>query len=291
MSLQLRHRATVISTQVDVVGWDVAIRRIVQWGRAHESRYVCFSNVHSAVTAAFDVRFNEVLNRSDLCTSDGAPITWMLRQLGAHDQPRLNGPDLMWRFLATEAKQGGKVYFYGSTWETLRLLKARVEREFPGLQVVGMHSPPYRVATAEEDDEDVRRINESGAHTVFVSLGCPKQEKWMAGHQGRVHAVMVGVGAAFEFHAGVRDRAPSWMQRSGLEWAHRLMQEPRRLWRRYLFTNIPFLFMGGAQWVASRLNGARPAAAPPIPAATHAEPYGEVQAPSARDVLTSKQRA
>lgn len=270
----VRHRASVISTQVDVLGWDEAIQRISAWGHAHESRYVCFSNVHSAVTAAFDTRFLQAVNDSDLCTSDGAPITWMLRQLGAVNQPRLNGPDLMWRYLAHEADKGGKVYFYGSTPRTLALLKARVEAAFPGLQVVGTHAPPFRPATAAEDEEDVHRINASGAHVVFVGLGCPKQELWMAAHHGRIQAVMIGVGAAFDFHAGVKDRAPACLQRWGLEWAYRLLQEPKRLWRRYLFTNVPFLFMGGAQWLSSRLNGARPASAPPIPAASHLEdPY------------------
>jgi N-acetylglucosaminyldiphosphoundecaprenol N-acetyl-beta-D-mannosaminyltransferase len=270
----VRHRASVISTQVDVLGWDEAIRRISAWGHARESRYVCFSNVHSAVTAAFDARFLQAVNASDLCTSDGAPITWMLRQLGAANQPRLNGPDLMWRYLSHEADKGGKVYFYGGTVRTLALLKARVEAAFPGLQVVGTHAPPFRPATAAEDEDDVQRINASGAHVVFVGLGCPKQELWMAAHQGRVQAVMIGVGAAFDFHAGVKDRTPQFMQRWGLEWAFRLLQEPRRLWRRYLFTNVPFLFMGGAQWLSSRLNGARPASAPPIPAASHLEdPY------------------
>ncbi len=285
-----RHRAAVISTQVDVVGWDDAINRIASWGHARESRYVCFSNVHSAVTAAFDTRFAQAVNSSDLCTSDGAPITWMLRQLGAYEQPRLNGPDLMWRYLEQEAQREGKVYFYGSTPATLKLLKARVEAEFPGLQVVGAHAPPFRPATGREDDEDVQRINDSGAHVVFVGLGCPKQELWMASHRGRVQAVMIGVGAAFDFHAGIKERAPVWMQHSGLEWAYRLLQEPRRLWRRYLFTNVPFLFMGGAQWLASRLNGARPAAAPPIPAATHVEVYPEVETGPSRDFVASSYR-
>ena len=284
-----RHRVSVLSTQVDVLGWDAAIRRISDWGRAGESRYVSFSNVHSVVTAAFDARFNHAVNSSDLVTSDGAPVTWMLRQLGAWRQPRLNGPDLMWRYFATEAAREGKVYFYGSTPQTLKLLKQRVELEFPGLQVVGTHSPPFRQSTRAEDDEDVQRINASGAHVVFVGLGCPKQELWMAEHRGRVHAVMIGVGAAFDFHAGVKARAPHWMRDWGLEWVHRLLQEPRRLWRRYLFTNIPFLVMGGAQWIASRITGARPASLPPVPAATHVDdPYAQRPQSPARDAVASR---
>jgi len=273
-SVPYRHRATVISTHVDVLGWDAAIGRIAAWAEARESRYVCFSNVHSVVTAAFDTRFNHVLNDADMCTSDGAPVTWMLRELGARHQPRLNGPDLMWRYLALEASRGGKVYFYGSTPETLKLLKERVEESFPGLQVVGTYSPPFRPETLAEDEDDVRRINDSGAHVVFVGLGCPKQELWMAQHRGRVHAVMMGVGAAFEFHAGVRVRAPQWMQVAGLEWLHRLVHDPQRLWRRYLFTNLPFLVMGIGQWISTRITGARPASHPPVAALSHeADPY------------------
>lgn len=271
---RVRHRVPVIGVQVDVLDWDAAILTIAAWGRARESRYVCFSNVHSAVTAAFNSHFHQIISGADMCTSDGAPVTWMLRQLGAHKQQRLAGPDLMWRYFAAEAPKGGKVYFYGGTPETLALLRERVESEFPGLQVVGTYSPPFRPATAAEDEDDVARINASGAHVVFVGLGCPKQEAWMAEHRGRVHAVMMGVGAAFEFHAGVQPRAPAWMRNHALEWAHRLMHDPRRLWKRYLLTNTPFLFMGGAQWIASRITGARPGRLPPQPALTHVDaPY------------------
>jgi N-acetylglucosaminyldiphosphoundecaprenol N-acetyl-beta-D-mannosaminyltransferase len=276
-----RQRVPVIGVQVDVLTWEGALSRIASWGRAHESRYVCFSNVHSAVTAAFDPGFHQVIADSDMCTPDGAPVTWMLRQLGAHGQRRLNGPDLMWRYFAAQAPLAGKVYFYGGSPEALRLLRARVEAEFPGLEVVGTWSPPFRPATRAEDADDVARINASGAHVVFVGLGCPKQEGWMADHRGQVHAVMIGVGAAFDYHAGLQPRAPQWMQHHGLEWAHRLVCEPRRLWRRYLFTNIPFLFMGGAQWLSSRINGARPGTAPPVAAVTHVDlPYEAKPAPA-----------
>ena len=270
-----RHRVSVIGAPVDVASWPEALARISKWGRNHESRYVALVNVHSAVTAAFNARFLEVLAHCDLCACDGAPVTWMLRQLGATDQERINGPDLMWRYFAAEAPKGGKVYFYGGSPEALRLLMARVQQEFPGLQVVGMRSPPYRALTPAEDAEDVERINASGAEVVFVGLGCPKQELWMADHCGRVNAVMIGVGAAFDFHAGLQPRAPEWMQRHALEWFYRLCREPRRLWRRYLFTNVPFLFMAAGQWLSSRLTGARPAAKPSIEAAVPDELVGE----------------
>lgn len=289
---RVRHRAPVIGVPVDVLDWETAIARIAAWGRAGESRYVCFSNVHSAITAAFDSGFHQVIAGSDMCTSDGAPVTWMLRQLGASRQERLNGPDLMWRYFAAEAPRGGKVYFYGSTPQTLKLLRERVQSEFPGLKVVGTYAPPFRPTTAAEDEDDVARINASGAHVVFVGLGCPKQEAWMAAHRGRINAVMMGVGAAFEFHAGTQPRAPAWFRNHGLEWAHRLLHDPQRLWRRYLFTNLPFLFMCGAQWIASRLTGARPGRVPPQAVVTAADaPYeaagvrGESTSADSRDAV------
>lgn len=277
---RVRHRVSVIGVPVDILDWETAIGGIAAWGRTGESRYVCFSNVHSVVTAAFDSSFHQIIAGSDMCTSDGAPVTWMLRQLGASQQERLNGPDLMWRYFAAEAPKGGKVYFYGGTPQTLKLLRERVESEFAGLQVVGTYAPPFRPLTAAEDEDDVLRINASGAHVVFVGLGCPKQEAWMAAHRGRIHAVMMGVGAAFEFHAGVQPRAPEWVRNNGLEWAHRLLHNPQRLWRRYLFTNMPFLFMAGAQWMASRLTGARPGKTPPQAAFTDADrPYDAAAGP------------
>lgn len=144
------------------------------------------------------------------------------------------------------------VYFYGSTEATLALLKRRLREAFPALRM-RMESPPFRALTAEEDSATVDRINSSGAGLVFVGLGCPKQERWMAEHRGRIHAVMIGVGAAFDFHAGTVRRAPAWMRDNGFEWLHRLLSEPRRLWKRYLVTNT--LFIIGA---ARQLLGGKP---------------------------------
>lgn len=261
-----RHRASVIGSLIDLLDWEGTIARIAAWGRAGESRYVVASNVHSVVTAVFDQRFARVVNAADMVTCDGAPVTWMLRQLGAPAQRRINGPDLMLRYFAAEASTAGRVYLYGGTQAALDGLAERAKRDYPGLQIVGTHSPPFRPPTEDEDLLDVTRINASGAHVVFVGLGCPKQELWMAAHVDRINAVMIGVGAAFDYHAGLQPRAPEWMQHHGLEWAYRLLRDPRRLWRRYVFTNIPFLVMGGAQWIASRITGARPAARPPVAA-------------------------
>jgi len=226
------------------VGWDNALSRISTWAAARESRYVCICNSHSVVTAGQDAAFGRIIEAADMATPDGAPVARMLRILGSPAQQRINGPDLMWKYCEQAALRGESIYLYGGLPDTLALLQQRLKAAFPGLLIAGAYSPPFRLATAEEDEADVARINAAGAGTVWVSLGCPKQEQWMAAHRGRVNAVMIGVGAAFDYHAGTIKRAPKWMQNAGLEWLHRLCSEPRRLWKRYLVTNT--LFIAGA---------------------------------------------
>jgi N-acetylglucosaminyldiphosphoundecaprenol N-acetyl-beta-D-mannosaminyltransferase len=182
----------------------------------------------------------------------------MLRRLGHHGQARINGPDLMWKYCAEAARRGEAIYLYGGAQATLDALVVRLTEAFPGLRLVGAESPPFRRLSEAEDAATVESINASGAGVVFVSLGCPKQELWMASHRGRVSAVMIGVGAAFDYHAGTIKRAPVWMQHAGLEWLHRLASEPRRLWRRYLVTNTLFVVGASRQLLAggSRAGGA-----------------------------------
>jgi N-acetylglucosaminyldiphosphoundecaprenol N-acetyl-beta-D-mannosaminyltransferase len=239
-----RLRTRVLGVAIDVVGWDTALTRIASWAAERRGRCVCVSNAHSVVTGRRDRGFGAVLESADLVTPDGAPVAWMLRRLGHTGQARINGPDLMWRYCADAERRGEPIYLYGGAPETLSRLQQRLSECFPLLVVAGADSPPFRPLNAEEDAAAVERINASGAGTVWVSLGCPKQEHWMAEHRERVHAVMIGVGAAFDYHAGTLRRAPAWMQRAGLEWLHRLCAEPRRLWRRYLVTNM--LFVVGA---------------------------------------------
>jgi len=237
-----RTTAGVLGVPIDAISWELALERIRQWGIGHESRYVCITNVHSVVTAKQDTDFGRVVAEADMATPDGAPVAWMLRKQGFPDQQRINGPDLMWNYCEQAARRKESIFLYGSTEETLAILQKRLGAAFPDLQIAGAISPPFRTLTAEEDAADVARINASGACTVWVSLGCPKQEMWMSAHRGRVSAVMIGVGAAFDYHAGTVKRAPLWMQRSGLEWLHRLCSEPGRLWKRYLVTNTLFVF-------------------------------------------------
>jgi N-acetylglucosaminyldiphosphoundecaprenol N-acetyl-beta-D-mannosaminyltransferase len=234
----------VLSAFIDAVDWSTALSRIGAWAAARESRYVCICNAHSVVTAGQDAAFGTVVAQADMATPDGAPVAWMMRKLGFGAQQRINGPDLMWKYCAEAAQRNESIYLYGGAEETLTVLQAKLATAFPTLQVAGAYSPPFRALTVAEDAAVVERINASGAGTVWVSLGCPKQELWMAAHRGHIRAVMVGVGAAFDYHAGTIQRAPLWMQHAGLEWLHRLVSEPRRLWRRYLVTNT--LFIAGA---------------------------------------------
>lgn len=242
----LRTTESVLGANIDALGWDTALTRIESWAGLHESRYVVFANAHVVVSATREEDFGRVVNGADMAMPDGAPVAWMLRRLGHPEQHRMSGPDLTWALLDRCASDSLPVYFFGSSRETLVNLAQRITETFPLLEVVGFEAPPFRPMTDAEDTETVDRINSSGARLVFVGLGCPKQEYWMAAHRGRVNAVMLGVGAAFDFHAGTVSRAPQWMRNSGLEWAHRLWSEPRRLWRRYLVTNT--LFVLGAAW-------------------------------------------
>lgn len=236
-----RQQGMIIGTRIDAVTWTEALDRISEWARNRESRYVCICNVHSVVTASLDERFAATLNHADMATPDGAPIAWALRRIGFTKQQRINGPDLMLKYCELAARTGEKVFLYGGQQSTLDILTSKLSAQFPGLQIAGAYSPPFRPLTEEEDAAIVERINQSGAGTVWVSLGCPKQETWMEAHKSKIHAVMIGVGAAFDYHAGTIHRAPRWMQRFGLEWLHRLSAEPRRLWKRYLITNSIFI--------------------------------------------------
>lgn len=244
----------VLGASIDALSWDEALDNIITWGAAKESRYVCICNVHSVVTTNSDIELKNAVNGADMSTPDGAPIAWALRRFGFADQERINGPDLMWKYLSEAEKIGQKVFFYGSTEATLRKLKAAINLSFPHLHVSGMHSPPFRQLSAQEHEQEIELINSSGAQVVFVSLGCPKQEKWMAGNRGRIKAVMIGVGAAFDYHAGTIKRAPIWWQRNGLEWLYRLCCEPKRLMKRYLVTNTLFIIGFSRQLISRKLS-------------------------------------
>jgi N-acetylglucosaminyldiphosphoundecaprenol N-acetyl-beta-D-mannosaminyltransferase len=244
--------AGILGVRVDPTSYSAATAQIVAWAANHESRYVCIANVHMIMEAYDSPDFTGVVNSADLITPDGMPLVWTLRQLGHPDQERVYGPDLTLRLVEAAAKQNISVAFYGGTPETLRRLKEAFTGRFPSLRIAYSFSPPFHPLAPEEDQEVVREINMSGAGILFVGLGCPKQERWMAEHKGRISAVMVGVGAAFDYYAGAKRQAPATMQKLGLEWLFRLSQEPGRLWRRYLYHNPRFMGLVLAQLLLRR---------------------------------------
>jgi len=187
--------------------------------------------------------FKEVLNRADLVTPDGMPLVWMLRLKGVKNQARVYGPTLMLHVLEMAARQNISVGFYGGEPATRELLFERMKVAYPHLRVGYSFSPPFRDLSDEETARIRDEINRSGVRILFVGLGCPRQEQWIDAQRGKIQAVMLGVGAAFDFHAGLKPQAPAWMQRLGLEWLFRLSTEPRRLWKRYLYHNPRFIVL------------------------------------------------
>ena len=205
-------------------------------------------NVHMVMEAYHDDSFRRKLNEFDLVTPDGQPVRWALNLLAkAGLGERVCGPELMLHLLRRAGKEGKSVFLYGASEKTLDRLKTELEK-IEGLRVAGMISPPFRQTTDDENRHDIDEINNSGASICFVGLGCPKQEKWAYDNRAKVKPLLVCVGAAFDFHAGNVDRAPVWMQRYGLEWLFRLVKEPRRVWRRYIFNNPLYLILLFLQW-------------------------------------------
>lgn len=221
---------------------DMAVRAVASWVDGGERTYVCVTGVHGVMESQDDPELRRIHNESGLTTPDGMPMVWSGRFAGARWMSRVYGPDLMLRLCAESADAGWSHFFYGAGPGVADKLADRLRERFPGLMVAGTHSPPYGELTSDEAEDVITAINSSGADLVWVGLSTPKQEKWMAAFRGRLNApVLLGVGAAFDIHAGLVRQAPRWMQRSGLEWLFRLAVEPGRLWRRYLRANPAFL--------------------------------------------------
>lgn len=243
----VRRQSQVLGVPVDLVDWDTAVERILGWAQGRESRYVSICDAHSIVRASREHAHGKHIREADMVTPDGWPVAWMLRRTAAPTQQRIDGPDLMWRLLAKAEAMGLRVFFYGTTPATLNALEIRLSRDFPGLQVAGRHAPPFRSLSPTEDALEVAMINASGAHLVMTGLGCPKEDRWMNEHRGRIQAVTLGIGAGIDYWAGGLRRAPYWMREHGLEWSFRLLCEPRRLWRRYLVYNSRFILGAAVQ--------------------------------------------
>ena len=203
--------------------------------------YITVANVHTTVTAFEDEKYRKVQNGAILAMPDGGPLSSVGRKRG-YKMSRTTGPSFMGEIFAVSASRGYRHFFYGSTTGTLEKLKSDLEKNYPGIEIAGMYSPPFRPLYSEEDEEIVEKINAADADFVWVGLGAPKQEIWMAEHQGNVKGLMVGVGAGFDYFAGNIQRAPEWMQKNNLEWLYRLMQDPKRLFNRYWHTNVKFIW-------------------------------------------------
>jgi exopolysaccharide biosynthesis WecB/TagA/CpsF family protein len=245
-------KVSLFGVGISVTSYAEAVEAILQAARQGASGVVACQAVHAVVTASRDPSLRDKVNTFDLVTPDGQPVRWamnLLHRTGVRE--RVYGPELMLRLCAAAAEEGLPIYLYGGSPAVPEKLRANLLAAYPNLRIAGWESPPFRALTPEEDQAVVERINASGARLVFLGLGCPKQDLFAYEHRHILRAVQLCVGAAFDFHAGVKKMAPRWMQRHGLEWLYRLSQEPGRLWKRYLVTNSLFL----VQLAAALLRG------------------------------------
>ena len=233
----------ILDTWITTGSYSDFVDQVFHLAEGKKSSYVCFSNVHMLIEAHKDRAFNDIVSKSDMSTPDGVPLRIAMRLLYGVRQERIAGMDALPDLLQEAEKRKKKVFFYGGTQQVLDAMNNRIKRELPHLSVAGSYSPPFRKLTESEERDVIDMINGSEADLIFVALGCPKQERWAAAHQGKIKGCILAVGAAFAVYAGQQSRAPKWMQTLSLEWFYRFTQEPGRLWKRYLLTNSLFLFL------------------------------------------------
>ncbi|MBR8827129.1 MAG: WecB/TagA/CpsF family glycosyltransferase [Gomphosphaeria aponina SAG 52.96 = DSM 107014] len=249
MSLPNLEKRLILKTSIYATSYEDACDRIFFWATNSTSCYIVAANVHVIMTAYWQREYQEIIEGAALVTPDGMPLVLGMGLLGIKKQSRVYGPDLMLAWCDRAAQVAMPIYLYGGTESALSQLQYNLKKQFPGIIITGSYSPPFRQLTPAEVTADRDRIHASGAKVVFVGLGCPKQEEWMAQQVGKLQAVMIGVGAAFSFHSGEVSQAPRWMMSWGLEWLYRLITEPQRLWKRYLINNPAFVFLFGLQLV------------------------------------------
>ncbi|MBU2623755.1 MAG: WecB/TagA/CpsF family glycosyltransferase [Proteobacteria bacterium] len=238
----------VVGLPVTVDSTENIAEKIVREANMGRGGYVCVANVHMVTTATRDERLHQIMEEADIVTADGLPLVWVLRQKGYRFAERVTGTDLTLELCRIAEKDNMSVYFYGGSVETIEKLKTYISQRFPSLNSF-FESPPILSQNPKVDMEVVSRIKESGARIVFVGLGCPKQEYWMAAYKPYLSSVSIGVGAVFDFLSGTCQRAPVWMQRLGLEWFHRLATQPGRTWKRYAITNPVFVWLVLKEWL------------------------------------------
>ncbi|HLP88547.1 MAG TPA: WecB/TagA/CpsF family glycosyltransferase [Nostocaceae cyanobacterium] len=246
----------VLDFPITALRFNEQIQTIIEWANTRASKTVCVANVHMLMEAHWHPDFANVLRSADLVTPDGMPIVWMMRYMGVHQQNRVAGMDIFLALCEQAQKQNLSLLFLGSQTEILSRIKERLDQEFPQLKIASMEPLPFRPLTEVEDEALIEKINASGTNIVLVSLGCPKQEHWMAQHKDKIQAVMIGLGGVFPVYAGIHKRAPRIVRDLGLEWLYRWIQEPRRLWGRYMKTIPPFIWLAIKQMLSSsRLGG------------------------------------
>lgn len=246
MKKRLRY-CRILNTNINVTCMQDTVEYLTENLEELRGNYICVSNVHTTMMSFRNSEYNTVQNEGAMALPDGKPLSIVCNIRGFCDAKRVPGPDLMPEIFRVSKQKGYRHYFYGSSEETLTKLKEELLSRYPWLVIAGMYSPPYRPLTLKEDEEVIEKINEARPDFIWVALGAPKQEIWMHEHQFKLNGVMLGVGAAFDFSAGTVKRAPRWMQELCLEWLYRLVQNPRRLFTRYLTTNAAFLFYTGRE--------------------------------------------
>ena len=243
----------VLGLQVDVTSLKQATEYVIQRSQTEQNGYVCAANVHMCMESHDDKDFQQVVNGAALVVPDGKPLVWWMRAFGIKNAKQVRGPDLFLNVCDEASQRGISVGLYGGTQDALGKLQEYFMSQLPNLNIACAISPPFRELAQDEQAEYLRTINESGAKILFLGLGCPKQERWMAQNKDRINALMIGVGAAFDFYAGTKKMAPVWMMKLGLEWLYRFITEPGRLWKRYLKNNPRFVLYFLVAWMREYL--------------------------------------
>lgn len=237
---ELQH-CEILKTNINVTNMSETIKYIGGHLDDLRGKYICVSNVHTTVMSYENEEYRKIQNSAAMALPDGAPLSSYSRRRGYKQAQRVTGPDLMLELFAVSREKGYRHYFYGATEETLQSMRKVIERDYPGMEIAGMYAPPFRTLTPQEDAGIIEKINNSRPDFIWIGLGAPKQEEWMYQHMGQLQGVLIGVGAGFDYLAGYIKRAPHWMQKMSLEWLYRLLQDPRRLWRRYFTSNVKFI--------------------------------------------------
>jgi N-acetylglucosaminyldiphosphoundecaprenol N-acetyl-beta-D-mannosaminyltransferase len=249
-----RIKQKIINMDVDIINLNNALNKAVDMVSINKGAYVCVSNVHMCMEVFDSTDFAKLVNEADLVIPDGKPLSWAQKLLGYSEAEQVRGQDIMNALCEISGEKSFNIGFYGGSSDALLVLvKEKLLLSYPDIKITYAFSPPFRPLTDEEDAIVVAKINQEKVNVLFVGIGCPKQERWMAEHKDKLNCVMLGVGAAYDFIAGEKEHAPRWVQKIGMEWFFRLCSEPKRLWRRYFSTNPRFIWHFGKQLLKSKL--------------------------------------